>query len=86
MLLALLFFPCHIDSSQVRTSVKAIFSTQVDALGKKLRTDLEAGLPGTEDDLQRRRDAFGTNTFPEKAARSLLVSALQLAKVCREFF
>jgi hypothetical protein len=47
----------------------------VDALGKKLQTNLEAGLSGADDDIERRQDVYGSNTFPEKPSRSLLVRA-----------
>lgn len=56
---------------------------QVDALGKKLQTNLEAGLSGADDDIRRRQDVYGSNTFPEKPSRSLLVRAsILIHKTC----
>lgn len=44
----------------------------VPGLAKKLRTDLELGLSGSEEDLSERRRHFGENRYPEKAPKPFL--------------
>ncbi|XP_021665208.1 calcium-transporting ATPase 9, plasma membrane-type isoform X2 [Hevea brasiliensis] len=41
-------------------------------LCKMLKTNLESGINGDEDDLIKRRNAFGANTYPQKKGRSFL--------------
>ncbi|GAB2291409.1 Calcium-transporting ATPase 10, plasma membrane-type [Dionaea muscipula] len=42
----------------------------VPRLCEKLKTDPEKGIPGNDEDVLRRRNAFGSNTYPRKKARS----------------
>ncbi|KAG7966063.1 hypothetical protein I3843_08G031400 [Carya illinoinensis] len=44
--------------------------TQVKGLSDLLKTNLEKGIQGDEPDLQKRRNAFGSNTYPRKKGRS----------------
>ncbi|XP_031396233.1 calcium-transporting ATPase 9, plasma membrane-type-like isoform X3 [Punica granatum] len=44
----------------------------VKGLSDMLRTNLEKGILGDEDDILKRRNAFGSNTYPRKKARSFL--------------
>ncbi|EEF47971.1 cation-transporting atpase plant, putative [Ricinus communis] len=41
-------------------------------LSSMLKTNLETGIHGDEDDLIKRKSAFGANTYPRKKGRSLL--------------
>ncbi|XP_012076078.1 calcium-transporting ATPase 9, plasma membrane-type isoform X2 [Jatropha curcas] len=41
-------------------------------LAKMLKTNLESGINGDENDLIQRRSAFGVNTYPRKKGRSFL--------------
>ncbi|XP_065854078.1 calcium-transporting ATPase 9, plasma membrane-type-like isoform X2 [Euphorbia lathyris] len=41
-------------------------------LSSKLRSNLEAGISGDDDDLNKRRNAFGANTYPRKKGRGFL--------------
>lgn len=41
-------------------------------LSNMLKTNLESGIHGDEDDLIKRRNAFGANTYPRKKGRSFL--------------
>ena len=41
-------------------------------LSVMIRTDLDTGVTGDEDELARRRNAFGTNTYPVKKGKSFL--------------
>ncbi|PKI40235.1 hypothetical protein CRG98_039353 [Punica granatum] len=45
---------------------------RVKGLSDMLRTNLEKGILGDEDDILKRRNAFGSNTYPRKKARSFL--------------
>lgn len=40
------------------------------AIASQLRTDMTAGIPGDAGDLERRREQFGENRFPEPAMHS----------------
>ncbi|KAK8630287.1 hypothetical protein V6N13_079085 [Hibiscus sabdariffa] len=42
----------------------------VHGLSESLKTNLEKGIPGDDSDLQKRRNAFGSNTYPRKKGRS----------------
>ncbi|KAL9250498.1 Calcium-transporting ATPase 10, plasma membrane-type-like protein [Drosera capensis] len=42
----------------------------VAGLSEKLKTDTEKGIQGNDDDIVRRRDVFGSNTYPRKKSRS----------------
>ncbi|WCJ28540.1 calcium-transporting ATPase putative [Euphorbia peplus] len=41
-------------------------------LSSKLRSSLETGISGDDDDLNKRRNTFGANTYPRKKGRSFL--------------
>lgn len=43
-----------------------------------IKTNLEKGIDGDEADLVKRRDVFGSNTYPQKKGRSFLVYYLLL--------
>ncbi|KAL0726998.1 hypothetical protein Bca4012_023091 [Brassica carinata] len=43
-----------------------VHATQVSGLARLLHTDLEKGICGTDDDILRRREVFGSNTYPLK--------------------
>lgn len=47
-----------------------------------LKTNLESGIHGDEDDLIKRRNAFGANTYPRKKGRSFLVEHMLLIDIC----
>ncbi|GAB4853495.1 Calcium-transporting ATPase 10, plasma membrane-type [Ancistrocladus abbreviatus] len=42
----------------------------VPGLSEKLRTNIEKGIPGDDEDILKRRNAFGSNTYPRKEGRS----------------
>ncbi|KAE8673598.1 Calcium-transporting ATPase 8, plasma membrane-type [Hibiscus syriacus] len=42
----------------------------VHGLSESLKTNLEKGIPGDDSDLLKRRNAFGSNTYPRKKGRS----------------
>ncbi|KAL4383417.1 hypothetical protein GQ457_15G029490 [Hibiscus cannabinus] len=42
----------------------------VRGLSESLKTNLEKGIPGDDSDLLKRRNAFGSNTYPRKKGRS----------------
>ncbi|XP_061990312.1 calcium-transporting ATPase 10, plasma membrane-type-like isoform X2 [Rosa rugosa] len=42
----------------------------VKGLGELLKTSLEKGIPGSDDDLLKRKTAYGSNTYPRKKPRS----------------
>ncbi|KAA3471608.1 calcium-transporting ATPase 10, plasma membrane-type-like isoform X2 [Gossypium australe] len=42
----------------------------VNGLAESLKTNLEKGIPGDDSDLLKRRNAFGSNTYPRKKGRS----------------
>ncbi|PRQ37105.1 putative calcium-transporting ATPase [Rosa chinensis] len=42
----------------------------VKGLGGLLKTSLEKGIPGSDDDLLKRKTAYGSNTYPRKKPRS----------------
>ncbi|KAE8660295.1 Calcium-transporting ATPase 8, plasma membrane-type [Hibiscus syriacus] len=42
----------------------------VNGLAESLKTNLEKGIPGDDSDLLKRRNAFGSNTYPQKKGRS----------------
>lgn len=46
---------------------------QVKGLSNKLKTNLVTGVSGDENDLLKRRNAFGSNRYPQKKGRSFLV-------------
>ncbi|XP_061990308.1 calcium-transporting ATPase 10, plasma membrane-type-like isoform X2 [Rosa rugosa] len=43
---------------------------QVKGLGELLKTSLEKGISGSDDDLLKRKTAYGSNTYPRKKPRS----------------
>lgn len=61
-------------STMLQHPKETLLWAQVDALGKKLRTDLEAGLSENNEALKQRQETFGSNTFPEKPSRGFWVS------------
>lgn len=42
----------------------------VTGLAEKLKTNLDKGIPGTDEDLLQRKKGFGSNTYPRKKGRS----------------
>lgn len=38
-----------------------------------LKTDLDRGVEGDDGELSNRRDAFGSNTYPVKPGKTILV-------------
>lgn len=42
-------------------------------LAEKLKTNLDKGIPGTDEDLLQRKKGFGSNTYPRKKGRSFWV-------------
>lgn len=38
-----------------------------------LKTDLDIGISGDDDELSQRKNAYGSNTYPVKKGRSYLV-------------
>lgn len=55
------------------------FLHQVKGLSGLLRTNLELGINEDEADLLKRRNAFGSNTYPRKKGRSFWVYYLLLS-------
>lgn len=49
---------------------------QVKGLSIMLKTNLERGISGDETDILKRRNTFGSNTYPQKKGRSFLVLSL----------
>ncbi|KAL8056913.1 hypothetical protein ABFX02_04G149600 [Erythranthe guttata] len=44
----------------------------VKGLAEMIKTDVETGIYGDENELSRRKNAFGSNTYPVKKGRSFL--------------
>ncbi|XP_056692363.1 calcium-transporting ATPase 8, plasma membrane-type isoform X1 [Spinacia oleracea] len=42
----------------------------VSQLAKKLKSNLEKGIPGNDEDIVQRKNVFGSNTYPRKKGRS----------------
>ncbi|GAB4838302.1 Calcium-transporting ATPase 10, plasma membrane-type [Ancistrocladus abbreviatus] len=42
----------------------------VPGLSEKLKTNIEKGIPGDDEDILKRKNAFGSNTYPRKKGRS----------------
>ncbi|XP_050372176.1 calcium-transporting ATPase 8, plasma membrane-type-like [Argentina anserina] len=42
----------------------------VEGIGDLLKTSLEKGIPGSDEDLLKRKNAYGSNTYPKKKPRS----------------
>ncbi|XP_021751209.1 calcium-transporting ATPase 10, plasma membrane-type-like isoform X2 [Chenopodium quinoa] len=42
----------------------------VTQLAEKLKTNLEKGIPGSDEDILQRKNVYGTNTYPRKKGRS----------------
>lgn len=42
----------------------------VNGLAEKLKSNLDKGIPGTDEDALQRKNAFGSNTYPRKKGRS----------------
>lgn len=55
---------------------------QVKGLSDLLKTNTEKGIPGDDTDLLKRKNAFGSNTYPQKKGRSFWVIAIA---ACGEF-
>ncbi|THF99872.1 hypothetical protein TEA_021102 [Camellia sinensis var. sinensis] len=55
----------------VRTLVANLLN--VKGLADMLKTNVEKGIHGDDDDLLKRKNAFGSNTYPRKKGRSFLV-------------
>lgn len=65
-----------LDSSRMRYRLLNLcyFLIQVMGLSNSLNTNLEKGVCGDDADLQARRNAFGSNTYPRKQGKSFWVS------------
>ena len=50
-----------------------LFLDQAKGLSNMLKTNLATGITGDENELIKRRNAFGTNRYPQKKGRSFLV-------------
>nr|GMC50025.1 calcium-transporting ATPase 9, plasma membrane-type-like isoform X1 [Ipomoea batatas] len=55
-----------------KASVQALKRWRVKCLSEKLKTNLNTGIIGDEDELSKRRNTFGSNTYPTKKGRSFL--------------
>lgn len=42
----------------------------VTGLAEKLKSNLDKGIPGTDEDMMQRKNVFGSNTYPRKKGRS----------------
>lgn len=51
---------------------------QIHGLGGKLDTNLEDGVKDKPEEIQRRKDAYGSNTYPKKKPKGLLVRIVVL--------
>jgi hypothetical protein len=49
------------------------FLVQISGVAPMLNTDTKKGISGDDSDLMARQNAFGSNTYPRKKGRSLLV-------------
>ncbi|CAI7835023.1 unnamed protein product [Closterium sp. NIES-53] len=52
----------------------------VPALCRALRVDPEIGIPGDEEDMEKRKEEFGTNTYPAKPQKSFFVFVWEAAQ------
>ncbi|CAA3029179.1 calcium-transporting ATPase 12, plasma membrane-type-like [Olea europaea subsp. europaea] len=52
----------------------------VDGIAKLLKTDLENGIPGDEDDKKKRRTAFGSNTYQTLPPKGLMYFVVEAFK------
>ncbi|CAA2974228.1 calcium-transporting ATPase 12, plasma membrane-type-like, partial [Olea europaea subsp. europaea] len=52
----------------------------VDGIAKLLKTDLENGIPGDEDDTKKRRSAFGSNTYQTLPPKGLMYFVVEAFK------
>ena len=68
MLLAYLLFCC------------SVFVHQVKGIADLLKTNLEKGINGSDDDYIKRKNAFGSNTYPRKKGRSFWVNCYIISK------
>lgn len=57
----------------------AVSVHQVKGIADLLKANLEKGINGGDDDLLKRRNAFGSNTYPRKKGRSFWVSFNELS-------
>lgn len=46
---------------------------QVNGIADLLKTNLDKGINGDEEELVKRKNAFGSNTYPKKKGRSFWV-------------
>ena len=56
-------------------------NSQVLGLAEVLKTNLDKGILGDDSDLQRRRNAFGSNNYPRKKGRSFWVNFDELSVI-----
>ncbi|KAF8392830.1 hypothetical protein HHK36_021069 [Tetracentron sinense] len=47
-----------------------MFLHQIEGLSNMLKTNLHKGISGDDADLLKRKNAFGSNTYPQKKGRS----------------
>ncbi|CAI5499993.1 unnamed protein product [Closterium sp. Naga37s-1] len=52
----------------------------VPAVCRALRVDPEIGIPGDEEDMEKRKEEFGTNTYPAKPQKSFFVFVWEAAQ------
>jgi hypothetical protein len=67
------FFVYMIHSCNKLTSCNGHILHQVKGVSELLKTNLEKGINEDETDLLKRRNSFGSNTYPRKKGRSFLV-------------
>lgn len=48
-------------------------------MSEKLKTNLDKGIDGDEVDLLKRKNAYGSNTYPRKKGRSFWVCVIVIA-------
>nr|GMC51997.1 calcium-transporting ATPase 9, plasma membrane-type-like isoform X1 [Ipomoea batatas] len=61
-----------IDEEHLNTINRQVTKEEVKCLSEKLKTNLNTGIIGDEDELSKRRNTFGSNTYPTKKGRSFL--------------
>ncbi|CAA3023726.1 calcium-transporting ATPase 12, plasma membrane-type-like [Olea europaea var. sylvestris] len=52
----------------------------VDGIARLLKTDMENGIPGDEDDVKKRRSAFGPNTYEKPPPKGLMYFVVEAFK------
>ena len=69
-----------IHSCNKLTSSNGRILHQVKGISQLLKTNLEKGITEDETDLIKRKNSFGSNTYPRKKGRSFLV--YYITRVC----